>query len=157
MQASHDTTLATAVTFRIGGQRYALPLERVREIQKIVAFAEMPDESAMIVGMVDVRGEVLPVVDARLLLGLQPEPYTLETPMIFVTSTAGPVALIVDAVDTVVELSGDAAAALPAAHALASRMCGAHRVDGELVFLLDADALLAPVDLPGGGQGASDE
>lgn len=157
MQTAHDTTLATAVTFRIDGQRYALPLDRVREIQKIVAFAEMPDESAMIVGMVDVRGEVLPVADARLLLGLHPEPYTLETPMIFVTSATGPVALIVDAVENVVEMSGEATTAVPAAHSLASRMLGAHRVDGDLVFLLDADALLAPVDLPAEGREARDE
>jgi purine-binding chemotaxis protein CheW len=157
MPTTYDTPLATAVTFRAGHQRYAVPIERVREIQKIVAFAEVPDENAMVIGMVDIRGEIVPVVDVRRLLGLPAEPYTLDTPMLVVSSTAGPVALIVDTVDTVAEMPADAAGAVPEMHSLASRVLGVHRIDDELVFLLDIDALLEPVELPEEGRAQGDE
>jgi purine-binding chemotaxis protein CheW len=151
MPTTYDTPLATAVTFRAGRQRYALPIGRVREIQKIVAFADVPDESAMVIGMVDIRGEIVPVVDVRSLLGLPVQPYTLETPMVVVSSASGPVALIVDAVDAVAEITADGAGTVPEMHSLAPRVLGVHRIAEELVFLLDIDRLLEPVEVPGGG------
>lgn len=157
MATAYDTQLASAVTFRAGPQRYALPIERVREIQKIVAFAEVPDENGTVLGMVDIRGEIVPVVDVRTLIGLPLELHTLETPMIVVRSSVGPVALIVDAVETVVELPAGLAGAAPEMHSLASRVLAVHRLDDELVFLLDIDALLEPVDLPDEGRPAADE
>jgi purine-binding chemotaxis protein CheW len=156
MTTAYDTRLTSAVTFRVGPQRYAFPIERVREIQKIVAYAEVPDESGMVLGMVDVRGEIVPVVDIRSLIGLPLEPYTLETPMVVVGSSAGPVALIVDAVESVVDLSTDPADA-PEMHSLASRVLGVHRLGDELIFLLDIDALLEPVELPEQGRSAAHE
>jgi purine-binding chemotaxis protein CheW len=150
MPTTYDNPLATAVTFRAGHQRYALPIERVREIQKIVAFADIPDENAMVIGMVDIRGEIVPVVDVRSLLGLPVQPYTLETPMVVVSSASGPVALVVDAVDAVAEMSADGAGIVPEMHSLAPRVLGVHRIAEELVFLLDIDRLLEPVDVPGG-------
>ena len=70
------------VAFFLGGQRYALPIERVREIQQIVAFSEVPAGGAGVVGMVNLRGLVIPAIDMRRLVGLEPRAYTLETPMI---------------------------------------------------------------------------
>jgi purine-binding chemotaxis protein CheW len=144
------------ITFWAGAQRYALPIDRVREIQQIVAFAEMPDETGLILGMVDVRGEIVPVVDVRTLIGLPREPYTLDTPIMVIRGADGPVALIVDAVDTVVDLPADGAGSAPAMHSLASRILGVHHLHDGLVFVLDADALLEPVELPGLGQAADE-
>lgn len=154
MPTTYDTPVAAAVTFRVGPQRYGLPIDRVREIQKIVAFAEVPDENGTVLGMVDVRGEIVPVIDIRRLIGLPLAPYTLDTPMIVVASFAGPVALIVDAVDTVVDLPAGSAGAPPERHSLVSRILGVYRLDDEIVFLLDIDALLEPVDL--GDEGRPD-
>ncbi len=157
MISATDTRMLTAVTFRTGSERYALPIDRVREVQQIVAFAEVPGGSGAVIGMVDVRSEIVPVVDVRALIGLPPLPYTLETPMIVALGPDGPVALVVDAVETVVELAADAGGPAPAMHALASRISSVHRVEEGLVFVLDADALLAPLDLFSDAQEAGDE
>jgi purine-binding chemotaxis protein CheW len=147
-----DTRALMGITFWAGTQRYALPIDRVREIQQIVAFAEVPDETGLVLGMVDVRGEIVPVVDIRTLIGLPREPYTLDTPMIVMLGAGGPVALIVDAVDTVVDLPAEGAGPAPVMHSLASRILGVHHLDDGLVFVLDADALLEPVELPVPGE-----
>ncbi len=120
MSSTEETTIATegavqsteaacvlierAVAFFLGGQRYALPLERVNEIQQIVAFSETPEGSSSVVGMVNLRGSVIPAVDMRILVGLDRQDYTLETPMIITETHGQTVALIVDEVQDVLEL-----------------------------------------------------
>ena len=130
------------VAFFLGGQRYALPIERVREIQQIVAFSEVPAGGAGVVGMVNLRGHVIPAVDLRRLVGLEPRPYTLETPMIIAEVHGETVALVVDEVQDVFELPEDCLQDAPALHQLSSKMIGVARLDDGLVYILDVDRLM---------------
>jgi purine-binding chemotaxis protein CheW len=140
-----------AVAFYLGGQRYALPLERVNEIQQIVAFSEVPEDSSAVVGMINMRGRVIPAVDMRRLVGLEGEAYTLETPMIITQTQGQTVALIVDSVEDVLELPAGCLQEAPPLHALASKMIGVCRMPDGLMNLLDIDLLLSPDMLAGGG------
>lgn len=131
-----------AVVFELGGQRYALPIERVNEIQQIVAFSDVPSGGMGVIGMVNLRGNVIPAVDMRRLVGLAPQEYTLETPMIITRSHAHTVALVVDEVEDVLELPAGCLQAAPPMHNLSSKMIGVCRLADGLVYLLDIDALL---------------
>jgi purine-binding chemotaxis protein CheW len=131
-----------AVAFFLGGQRYALPIERVNEIQQIVAFSETPEGRSSVVGMVNLRGNVIPAVDMRMLVGLEPQEYTLETPMIITETHGQTVALIVDEVQDVIELPPGCLQDAPPLHALSSKMLGVCRMPDGLMNLLDIDLLL---------------
>lgn len=139
------------VAFFLGGQRYALPLERVNEIQQIVAFSETPEGRTSVVGMVNLRGSVIPAVDMRLLVGLDSLEYTLETPMIITDTRGQTVALIVDEVQDVLELPVGCLQDAPPLHSLSSKMIGVCRMPDGLMNLLDIDKLLA-IDQFGGGR-----
>jgi purine-binding chemotaxis protein CheW len=130
------------VAFFLGGQRYALPIERVREIQQIVAFSEVPAGGQGIVGMVNLRGQVIPAVDLRRLVGMEPKEYTLETPMVITDVNNDAVALLVDEVQDVFELPVGCMQDAPALHQLSSKMIGVARLDDGLVYVLDIDRLL---------------
>ena len=132
-----------AVVFFLGGQRYGIPIDRVNEIQQIVAFSDVPTDGLGVVGMVNLRGEVIPAIDARRLVGMEDRPYTLETPMIITRSGAHVVALIVDDVEDVLLLPDGCLQAASPMHALSSKMLGVCRLDDGLVYLLDVDRLLA--------------
>lgn len=134
---------ARAVAFSLGGQRYALPLERVHEIQQIVAFSETLDGASSVVGMVNLRGSVIPAIDMRALVGLEKQAYTLETPMIITDTHGQMVALIVDEVQDVLELPEGCLQDAPPLHALSSKMIGVCRMPDGLMNLLDIDLLLA--------------
>ena len=108
------------VAFFLGGQRYALPLNRVHEIQQIVAFSETSEDRSSVVGMVNLRGSVIPAVDMRMLVGLELQAYTLETPMIITDTHNQMVALIVDEVQDVLELPAGCIQGTPRLHALAA-------------------------------------
>jgi purine-binding chemotaxis protein CheW len=136
------------VVFRMAGQRYALPIDRVQEVQQIVAFSTIPSGGVGILGMIDLRGRVVPVVDLRRMVGLPSAPYGLETPMLVCHRAGQLVALIVDEVEDVLGVSEECVQAPPAVHALSSKMIGVARLTDGLVYVLDIDVLLEPV---GGG------
>ncbi len=132
------------VVFYLDGQRYALPIDRVQEIQQIVAFSEVPGGSG-VVGMVNLRGLVIPAMDMRHLVGLSSAEYTLETPMIICRVHQQLVALVVDEVQDVLELSHDCLQSPPAMHSLASKMIAVARLDDGLVYLIDVEILLGSI------------
>ena len=139
------------VAFHLGGQRYGLPIDRINEIQQIVAFSDVPAGGSSVVGMVNLRGTVIPAIDLRLLIGLEPRVYTLETPMIITRTFGQTVALIVDDVQDVLEMPEGCLQTAPQMHALSSKMIGVCRMDDGLIYLLDVDRLLG-ADMLGGGR-----
>jgi purine-binding chemotaxis protein CheW len=63
------------VVFRVAAERYALPLEAVREV--VVPqppFARVPRSSDAVRGVMNLRGRVVAVVDLAALVGLAPQP-----------------------------------------------------------------------------------
>jgi purine-binding chemotaxis protein CheW len=143
--ASEDTasqTIGRVVGFVLAGQRYALPIERVREIQQIVALSEVPGQANGVIGMVNLRGHVIPAVDMRRLVGLEAREYTLQTPMVISEIHGQLIALLVDEVLDVFELPADSLQEAPALHQLSGSMLGVARLGDGLVYVLDPDRLV---------------
>ncbi|MGB4593992.1 MAG: chemotaxis protein CheW [Coriobacteriia bacterium] len=139
---SLDLELPRVVTFMLADQRYAIPIESVQEIQQIVEFTPVPDVSPALVGMLDVRGLVVPAIDLRLLFGLEPKDYHLDTPMILLRSQGHLAALLVDEVEDVYEVPEGSMQAPSKLYTLADRMIGICRLAIGLVVVLDPDRLV---------------
>ena len=60
------------VSFKLGVEDYAIPIERVREIIRVGDITRVPDAPPHIRGVANVRGRILPVVELRTRLGLPP-------------------------------------------------------------------------------------
>jgi purine-binding chemotaxis protein CheW len=56
--------------FEIAGRRYGLPATDVREIVRVVALSRLPGAPAVVEGIINVRGRVVPVLDVRRRFGL---------------------------------------------------------------------------------------
>lgn len=138
------------IAFHLSGQRYGLPIDSVQEIQQIVTFSQQ-NGSGAVVGMVNLRGEVIPAIDMRALLGLEHLEYNVNTPMIICRSHQGLVALVVDEVEDVITLPVDCIAVPPKLHNLSDRMIGVCRLGTDLVYLLDVERLVSPLGLSSGG------
>jgi purine-binding chemotaxis protein CheW len=130
------------VVFGVEGQRYALPIESVQEIQQIVALSEIPDDSGAVVGVINLRGAVVPAMDIRRLLGLPERAYDLQTPMVFTRTPRGIVALIVDEVEDVVEVAAGSMHEASASFDLADKLLGVCRLEDRLVFVFDVARLV---------------
>lgn len=134
--------IAQAVTFKLEGQLYGLPIGVVQEIQQLVELTPLPDSSAALVGLIDLRGFVVPAIDLRRLLGLPALEYTLETPMIFCRIGGHVVCLVVDRVEDVVDLPADGLQPPTSLYSMADRMLGMCRIPQGLVLMLDIDRLV---------------
>jgi len=133
---------AQAVTFKLDGQLYGLPIDVVQEIQQLVEFTPVPDASTAVVGLIDLRGFVVPAIDLRTLLGLPSLEYTLETPMVFCRVRGHVVCLVVDRVEDVVDLPTDGLQPPTSLYSMADRMLGMVRIPRGLVLMLDIDRLV---------------
>jgi len=63
-----DTAVQKLVTFRIAQEEFAFPIEDVREILRVQTPNQVPDVPDYVLGVSTVRGQILPVIDLRLLL-----------------------------------------------------------------------------------------
>ncbi|MBN2381856.1 chemotaxis protein CheW [bacterium] len=62
----------------IGGQRYALDLAYVREIIRLVALSHIDCQSKLIEGAINVRDQIIPIINVRHYLGLSETEYELS-------------------------------------------------------------------------------
>lgn len=136
-----------AVVFSLGDQLYGLPIASVQEIQQIVEFTAVPDDAPALVGMLDLRGRILPAIDLRVLVGMERRSYDLDTPMIVCRTKERLVALVVDAVHDVVSLPSGCIQEPSHLYSLADRMLGVCRLERGLVLLLDPDTIVPETTL----------
>ena len=64
--------LTQYVTLGVGGELFAAPVEKVQEILDVQPIARLPQAPPNLLGMIDVRGQGIPVLDLRVTLGLAP-------------------------------------------------------------------------------------
>ena len=76
------------LVFEAGGQRYGLPIVDVRELVRAVMITPLPNAPAVIEGVVNVRGLVLPVLNVRARFRLPARP--LDPSDHFIVASAGP-------------------------------------------------------------------
>ncbi len=92
------------LVFRLGKELYATPLLRVREVVEPFEPKPIPNTPKFFSGVVDIRGEVVGVVDLRLRFGHSIESNTTQALMVFSTES-GPMAALVDQVVSVITLN----------------------------------------------------
>lgn len=92
-----------ALLFRTGSSRWAVEVSRVHEILDDAAIVALPELPSFLPGVIDHRGTLLPVVDFRALSGTSP---AARGATIVVSGADGqPLAIVVDAVDSTVEIA----------------------------------------------------
>ncbi len=142
----------TFLTLRLGGQHFALSVAPVREILDEQPVATLPEAAPDVIGLIDVRGESVMVMDVSRRLGVVPA--TEGNRRIVVLERAGdygrPVGMLADQVLSVVEIAGpeiEPAPRAPASGPAPRLLQGIARLGGNMVLVLDHEALLG-----GGGE-----
>ncbi len=137
------------VTIRVGEQLLGLPIGRVQDVfiaNRITVVPRAPDE---IVGLINLRGRIVTAICLRKRLG-RPAPLRLdgqgrtELTAIGIDHGGEAYALIVDAVGEVIRLDRSTFEPLPVHldRVWAALATGIHRLAGELLVVLDLDAVL---------------
>jgi purine-binding chemotaxis protein CheW len=104
-----DPEAQQVLTFELGNETYGFEILRVREIRGWTAVTRIPQAPPHMLGVLNLRGAVVPVLDLRMRFGLERADYTKVT-VIIVVSVASQVGrrdvgVVVDAVSDVVDFS----------------------------------------------------
>jgi purine-binding chemotaxis protein CheW len=95
------------VVFRVGPTLFGLDCRAVQEVLPPMAITPLADAPRFVEGVIEVRGEVVPVVDLRPRLGGAADGFHRRTRLLLVGASTGSVALIVDQVVDVRAVSAD--------------------------------------------------
>src|SRR6266851_7289021 len=105
--ASEDVLLV-----RLGSSRYALPLGSVERVLQMAYVSPLPESSDGLLGMLNVRGRVLPVVDPHPRLGLASPSVAAEHRLVLLKASA-PFLMWVDEVEDVITVRADELGIVP--------------------------------------------
>ncbi len=139
-----DTYDHELITFAIANETYGIAIGSMREIIKPPPITEVPRTPKFVLGVVTVRGVVIPTIDLRARLGMNRCEMTRTSRVLIVDVRDEPHALVVDRVSSVVRFK-DAEIEPPPAMGGGPEtdfIQGIGRVDGELVILLDLPAVV---------------
>ncbi|HLA33500.1 MAG TPA: chemotaxis protein CheW [Rhodocyclaceae bacterium] len=97
--------MPTMVIFVLDQQRFALPLDCVERAVRMVEVTPLPQAPAIVCGVVNVQGRIVPVINLRRRFGLAERKTVLSDQLLIARSTRRTLAMSVDAVSGVAECS----------------------------------------------------
>lgn len=136
---------AQALVLPVGDEFYALPVGWVREVMAAPAVTPLATAPAVVLGLVNVRGQIVPLLDTAALLGLGQTPATGFA--VVLTCPQGPVGLAATGLPHRGELDA------PIGPSELPGTSGLYRIGDLVVTVLDPAALLTPEQLGGTGAG----
>ena len=125
-----------ALLLRVGDNSYAVPIEVAREVLGATSVTALPTAPSSVLGLCNVRGEIIPVFDTGALLGLGPVASTASVAII--ETALGPAGLATSDMGEAVEL-GELVGQTDG-----PGTTGAFAIADGLAVLIDVEALLAP-------------
>lgn len=150
MSIASITETAHYITFRLGGELFAIPVAQVREVLDLTEITKVPTAPDYMRGVVNVRGSAIPVVDLRLKFGLPPVADSVNSRIVVLevnldgeTTVVGGIA---DSVHHVIELESEEISEPPrlGMRWRSDLIRGISRRDDAFVILLDIDKVFAP-------------
>lgn len=132
------------VTFTLDGVEFGLDIDRVQEITPRTDITPVPGAPSFVLGVVNLRGTIIPVLDSRLRFHLEPQAPTAKTRIIIMNLAGQGTGLQVDAVSEVVRLEDSTIRETPplVAGVRSDYLAGMVTVGNRLITLIDLDKIL---------------
>jgi purine-binding chemotaxis protein CheW len=141
---TEDTLKDMYLTFRLGHEDYGIEIRYVTEIVGMQKITEVPDMPNFVKGVVNLRGQVIPVIDMRLRFHMMQQDYDERTCIVVVNIGGAQVGLVVDTVNEVRNIDEAQVSPPPKAAGAdsAQYIQGMGKVGETVVILLEGKKLL---------------
>ncbi len=146
-----DTELKTVgetkqfIVIKLGDEQYGIDIKYIDNIVRMQHITRVPKVDAYLKGVINLRGEVIPVMSIRIKMGLEPDVETKSSRIIILKlEQQGMIGVIVDEVKEVVTLESDQIEkmAYDSKDDKNSFLCGIGKCDGGLISLLDLNSVV---------------
>ncbi|HEY1407187.1 MAG TPA: chemotaxis protein CheW [Spirochaetota bacterium] len=139
------------VCFKVGSEEYGIEILKVQEILKLPKVTTLPKSADYILGIIDLRGKVIPVIDLSKKFGIENQGDSLLKNLraIVVNINNKKVGLAIDAVSHVIKVdSKDVEPAPPIVKGISGRyIVGIAKVDKGFVIILDINQIFSHEEL----------
>ena len=142
--SNSDDTMLQWVTFRLGNETYGINVMQVQEVLRYTEIAPVPGAPPYVLGIINLRGNVVTVIDTRHRFGLNPEEVSDNTRIVIIEAEKHVVGILVDAVAEVVYLRLSEIETAPNVgnEDSARFIQGVCNKNNQLLILVDLDKLL---------------
>jgi len=93
------------VGFQVGRETFGVPISQVHEIVRVPEITSVPDAPEAVIGVMNLRGKIVPVVDLRRRFGAAPEEFTRKNRVVVAEVDGKLVGLVVDSASEVLKLA----------------------------------------------------
>lgn len=140
---STNTELNRFIEFSLGSENYAIPLLLVREVVSIPEITPIPKSPSHFLGIMNLRGEIISVVDLRKKLKIEVKKDKEEVVVIVAIGEKN-IGLIVDSINKVLAFSSDEVSEMPEVEGQVNThfVSGVYRKENSLTILLDISKAL---------------
>jgi purine-binding chemotaxis protein CheW len=152
-ERENDLEQTQYLTFQLAGEEYAIGILQVKEIIAYGTLTKVPQTPCSIRGVINLRGNVVAVVDLAVKFGLPPSLVTDRSCVIIVeTNPAGAkivMGIVADAVNQVIDMPSQEILPAPAfgTHIRLDFLRGMGKAGQKFVLVLDIDKVLAAEDI----------
>lgn len=133
------------VTFRLDNETYGINVMQVQEVLRYSDIAPVPGAPDYVLGIINLRGNVVTVLDTRLRFGLMPAEISDNTRIVIIEAERQVIGILVDSVAEVVYLKSSEIESAPNVGTSESArfIQGVCNRENELLILVDLDKLLS--------------
>ena len=144
VQSSGNDPILQWVTFQLDDETYGINVMQVQEVLRVTEIAPVPGAPDYVLGIINLRGNVVTVIDTRRRFGLMPGEMDDSTRIVIIEAEKQVVGILVDSVAEVVEMRASEIEQAPnVGNDESSRYIqGVASRDGELLILVDLNKLL---------------
>ena len=127
------------VTFRLGTEEYGINIMQVQEIIRLPSIVWVPKTHSFVEGVINLRDQVIPVIDLALRLAVKSYGRTDDTRVVIVNIKGNLIGLVVDSVSEVIRIEKDDIQPLPELMVSSNEryLEGIVKIDDRLIILLD--------------------
>lgn len=143
METNISGNMKQFVTFKLDKEEYGVDIQNVSIIEKMMPITRVPKTPSYIKGVMNLRGEIVPVMDLRARFDLTQSEETDDTRIIIVKVDEVVFGFIVDAVSEVLQLTDDSIESTSSLkeNANIDFIYGIGKVDERIVILLNLERL----------------
>ena len=145
--------ITSYLTFKLGEEEFAAHVSRVLSIMEMTKITQVPKTPDYMKGVINLRGQVLPVIDTRIKFGMTPTEFTSNTCIVVmeveVNEETVQVGAIVDSVQQVVEIEPDQIQPPPSIGSKfkSEFIYGMAKPEDHFIMLLDMDKVFSAEEI----------
>ena len=147
-----ENSYSTLLSFKIHDEFFALDAMRVNHILEVPDITRIPNTPSFMVGVLNLHGNIIPVVDLRLMMGFENVEFTSDTAVVVINPEEqqdSSLGLIVDMVKEVVETEGLEIKPTVAdkEESMLRNFHGTFSMDNQFVHIIDIEELVAAAEM----------